>query len=70
VLGNDHSHFQIEKIYFRLADNMMKERCNDLKLRKAAAYLQRDLEMLKEILEIEIDEEVPNSSSLYIAMHY
>lgn len=32
-------HFCVEKIYFRLADNMMKERCNDVKLRKAAAYL-------------------------------
>jgi tetratricopeptide (TPR) repeat protein len=25
----DNGHFNVEKIYFRLADNMMKERCND-----------------------------------------
>ena len=45
-------HLTVEKIYFRLADNMMKERCNEQKLRKATAYLERDHEMLMEILEI------------------
>ena len=68
-LGQD-SHFSVEKIYFRLADNMMKERCNDSKLRKAAGYLQRDHEMLMTILEIESDEQEKESNSLFLAMHY
>ena len=32
---------------------MMKERCNEQKLRRAAAYMERDIELLREILEIE-----------------
>lgn len=32
--------------------------------------MHRDLEMLKEILEITNDEDVPKESSLYMAMHY
>lgn len=64
-------HFCVEKIYFRLADNMMKERCNDVKLRKAAAYLQRDEEMLCEILEEPDPEKARDTcGSLYLAMHY
>jgi hypothetical protein len=40
-------------------------------LRKATAYLERDHEMLMEILEIgENQEEEQNSKSLYLAMHY
>ena len=42
----------------RLADNMMKERANQQKLRKAQAYLAKDLEILKEIHEIKSDEEL------------
>jgi tetratricopeptide (TPR) repeat protein len=64
------NHFCIEKIFFRLADNMLKERCNDAKLRKAGAYLQRDHEMLLDILEIESEEEELQSKSLFLAMHY
>ena len=49
---------------------MLKERCNDAKLKKAGAYLQRDFEMLCEILEISSEEEAKNHTSLYLAMHY
>jgi len=42
----------------RLADNMMKERANQQKLRKAQAYLAKDLELLKEITETHTDEEL------------
>ena len=45
----------------------MKERGNEVKLRKASAFMQRDYEMLLEILEIEEGEE---SDNLYMAMHY
>ena len=64
------AHFTTEKIYFRLADNMMKERCNDGKLRRAAAYLQRDHDMLMEILELGNDQEELECPSLFLAMHY
>jgi hypothetical protein len=32
--------------------------------------MHRDLEMLKEILEITDDEDIPKQSNLYMAMHY
>lgn len=66
----EHAHFSVEKIFFRLADNMMKERCNEQKLRRAEAYLQKDREMIYEILEMGSEEEEGESTSLYLAMHY
>ena len=62
--------FPTEKIYIRLAENMMKERANEQKLRKAQAYLDKDLELLREIHEIEDPAEEDDSKSLYLAMHY
>ena len=48
----------------------MKERCNDDKLKRALAYLDKDLEILKEILEIGEGEDPADNNSLYMAMHY
>lgn len=48
VFGDNH--LKIAKIFIKLADNMMKERCNDQKLKKAAGYLSKNMEMLKEVL--------------------
>lgn len=62
--------FYTEKIYMRLGDNMMKERANQQKLKKAQAYMSKDFELLKEILELKSDDEVEQSNSLYAAMHY
>lgn len=62
--------FPTEKIYFRLAENMMKERANEQKLRRAHAYMERDIELLREIHEIEDPAEEETSKSLYLAMHY
>ncbi len=49
---------------------MMKERANDQKLKRAQAYLDRDLELLREIHEIEDLKEEDETKSLYLAMHY
>lgn len=49
---------------------MLKERCNEAKLRKATGYLQRDHEMLMTILELSNEEEEKECSSLFLAMHY
>jgi hypothetical protein len=54
----------------RLGDNMMKERANQQKLKRAQAYLAKDLELLKEILEVKSEEEMEQSNSLFASMHY
>ena len=45
----------------------MNERANEPKLRKASAFLQKDYELLLQILELEEGEETDN---LYMAVHY
>jgi hypothetical protein len=62
--------FPTEKIYVRLAENMMKERGNDQKLKRAQAYLDKELDLLREIHKIEDLNEEDESKSLYLAMHY
>jgi len=64
------SHYRISKIYFRMAENMMRERGNEQTLKRAQAFLAKNLDLLKDILEVDDEEELENSSSLYIALHF
>eukprot|EP00347_Sterkiella_histriomuscorum_P008848 403343508 len=64
------SHLQVSKIYFRMADNFMRERGNKPLLKKAEIYMARNLELMKEVFGLETDEEVEQSNSLFIAMHF
>ncbi|CDW87624.1 UNKNOWN [Stylonychia lemnae] len=64
------SHFRVAKVYVRLADNLMRDRGNPQQLKKAEIYLQKYLEIVKEIEEIQTDEEMEVTGSLYIALYY
>ena len=52
IAFGDSPKYPTEKIYFRLAENMMKERANEEKLRRAHAYMDLDIKLLREIHEI------------------
>ncbi len=53
-----------------MADNMMRERGNVPLLKRASAFLAKAFEILKEILQIENDEELETSDSLYLALYW
>lgn len=60
----------MSKIYFRVADNYMRERGNDELMKKAEIAMIRNLEVIKECYEIEDEEELENSDLLYAGMYY
>lgn len=64
------THYQVCKTYLRMADNMMRERGNQPLLKRASAFLAKNMEILKEILEIENDDELDTSNSLYLALYW
>lgn len=64
------THYGVSKVYFRMADNVMRERGNLEQLKRAGDLLQKDYDTLKIILDIESDEELETSSNLYLALHY
>ena len=65
------ANFKTQKMYLRLAYNMMKERCNDHKLKRAARYMQMSEEILVQILEFsDLEGGSRFSSNIFLIKHY
>ena len=48
----------------------MRERANELQLKKATIYLAKDFENIEQILQIQNEDDLNQSDNIYLAKHY